>query len=81
MPCLLGSNCTDLINDYRCDCPPGFTGKRCEIKIDLCSASPCVNGVCVDKLFSYECVCDPGWTGVSCELNIDNCVNNPCENG
>lgn len=22
-PCLLGSNCTDLINDFSCSCPPG----------------------------------------------------------
>lgn len=26
-PCLLGSNCTDLVNDFSCSCPPGFTGK------------------------------------------------------
>lgn len=26
-PCLLGSNCTDLVNDFNCACPPGFTGK------------------------------------------------------
>lgn len=43
-PCLLGANCTDLINDFTCDCPPGFTGKRCHEKIDLCSGSPCLNG-------------------------------------
>lgn len=80
-PCLLGANCTDLVNDFRCDCPPGFTGKRCEMKIDLCNTNPCVNGVCVDKLFSFECICDPGWTGVSCEMNIDECVSDPCMNG
>lgn len=22
-PCLLGANCTDLINDFSCSCPPG----------------------------------------------------------
>lgn len=22
-PCLLGANCTDLINDFSCNCPPG----------------------------------------------------------
>jgi hypothetical protein len=51
------------VNDYKCNCPPGFTGKRCETKIDLCADHPCENGVCVDKLFTRQCVCHPGWTG------------------
>jgi hypothetical protein len=53
-PCLLGANCTDLIDDFRCDCPSGFTGKRCQIKENVCANSDCVNGVCIDKLFRYE---------------------------
>ena len=53
-PCLLGANCTDLINDFACDCPTGFGGKRCQDKIDLCHTADCVNGACVDKLFRYE---------------------------
>ncbi|KAF8796737.1 Fibropellin-1 like protein [Argiope bruennichi] len=80
-PCLLESNCTDLVNDFKCDCPPGFAGKRCERKIDLCLTDPCVNGVCVDRLYSHECICDPGWTGKSCDNNINECAENPCENG
>ena len=54
LPCLLGGNCTDLINDFTCECPNGFGGKRCETKIDLCSNADCVNGECVDKLYRYE---------------------------
>ena len=50
-PCLLGANCTDLVNDFSCDCPRGFTGKRCEKKMNLCDPDPCVRGECVDKLF------------------------------
>lgn len=65
-PCLLGAACTDLVNDFKCACPSGFTGKRCETKIDLCADSPCENGICVDKLFSRQCVCHPGWTGRFC---------------
>ncbi|KAH1029275.1 hypothetical protein HUJ05_002540 [Dendroctonus ponderosae] len=80
-PCLLGSNCTDLVNDFSCSCPAGFTGKRCQEKIDLCNSTPCKNGVCVDKLFYHECVCQPGWTGESCDVNINDCQANPCENG
>ena len=62
-PCLLGANCTDLIDNFKCDCPHGFTGKRCQEKVDLCTPSPCENGVCIDKLFTHECICFPGWTG------------------
>ncbi|XP_028131495.1 sushi, von Willebrand factor type A, EGF and pentraxin domain-containing protein 1 isoform X2 [Diabrotica virgifera virgifera] len=80
-PCLLGSNCTDLVNDFSCTCPAGFTGKRCQEKINMCSSSPCKNGVCIDKLFDYECICDPGWTGDICETNINDCQPNPCQNG
>jgi hypothetical protein len=54
LPCLLGANCTDLVNDFSCECPTGFTGKRCQLKVDLCERNECVNGYCVDKLFRYE---------------------------
>ncbi|XP_028967225.1 uncharacterized protein LOC108863645 [Galendromus occidentalis] len=80
-PCLLGANCTDLVNDFACECPPGFTGKRCQIKVDLCANNPCGDhGVCVDKMFSHECVCKPGWSGPGCEDNVDECVSSPCQN-
>ncbi|KAL7042588.1 hypothetical protein ACKWTF_001212 [Chironomus riparius] len=79
-PCLLGANCTDLVNDFRCDCPAGFTGKRCQEKIDLCLSEPCKHGTCVDRLYNHECVCHPGWTGSSCDININDCSIEPCEN-
>jgi len=79
-PCLLGANCTDLVNDFKCDCPPGFTGKRCQEKIDICSPDPCSHGKCVDRLFSHQCICEPGWSGPECDRNIDNCLPSPCLN-
>ena len=30
-PCQNGGNCTDEVNDFRCDCVAGFTGKNCSI--------------------------------------------------
>ncbi|XP_043234344.1 uncharacterized protein LOC122387849 [Amphibalanus amphitrite] len=80
-PCLLGAECTDLVNDFQCACPTGFAGKRCERKIDLCAGSPCENGLCVDRFFSHQCVCDPGWTGASCDINVDDCRSEPCASG
>lgn len=80
-PCALNATCSDLVNDFRCDCPPGFGGKRCHEKINLCAENPCVNGLCVDTLHQQRCVCEPGWTGHLCDINIDNCSNHPCLNG
>ena len=53
-PCLLGAECTDLVDDFACSCPRGFAGKRCQDKVDLCQRNECVNGVCIDKIFAYE---------------------------
>ena len=30
-PCRNGGNCTDEVNDFRCDCVAGYTGKNCSI--------------------------------------------------
>jgi len=30
-PCQNGGNCTDKVNDFHCDCVPGYTGKNCSI--------------------------------------------------
>lgn len=29
-PCRNNGTCTDLVNDYQCDCVAGFNGKNCE---------------------------------------------------
>ncbi|GAB6028275.1 hypothetical protein CHUAL_002455 [Chamberlinius hualienensis] len=79
-PCLVGANCTDLVNDFKCDCPQGFTGKRCHIKVDMCKPIPCANGICVDRIFYSECICNPGWTGSNCDININDCASSPCAN-
>lgn len=37
-------DCVQLVNDYRCDCKPGYMGRHCEIKLNYCATNPCLNG-------------------------------------
>ena len=41
---LIIGNCTDDVYSYICKCEAGWTGKICEVEIDECESSPCVNG-------------------------------------
>ena len=34
-------NCSDSINNYTCECSPGYTGVNCQTDIDECASSPC----------------------------------------
>uniref|UniRef100_A0A8C0GY29 Neurogenic locus notch homolog protein 2 n=1 Tax=Chelonoidis abingdonii TaxID=106734 RepID=A0A8C0GY29_CHEAB len=63
-------------------CLSGFTGAVCQIDIDDCSSTPCLNGAkCVDYPNGYECQCATGFTGTLCEENINNCDPDPCHHG
>uniref|UniRef100_A0A7M4E463 Neurogenic locus notch homolog protein 2 n=1 Tax=Crocodylus porosus TaxID=8502 RepID=A0A7M4E463_CROPO len=60
----------------------GFTGAVCQIDIDDCSSTPCLNGAkCIDHPNGYECQCATGFTGILCEENINNCDPDPCHHG
>ncbi|CAF2376052.1 unnamed protein product [Rotaria sp. Silwood2] len=81
-PCLYGQCQTiDNLNDYTCNCYQGYTGKQCNISIDLCKPSPCLYGQCyLNDINGYECKCLPGSTGRNCSILIDTCSSNPCLN-
>ncbi|CAF0904049.1 unnamed protein product, partial [Adineta ricciae] len=81
-PCLYGQCRTiDTLDDYVCDCYQGYTGKQCDISVDLCSPSPCLYGQCIlDALDGYHCQCSPGAQGRNCSELINTCSSNPCSN-
>ncbi|XP_013392281.1 cysteine-rich secretory protein 2-like [Lingula anatina] len=70
-PCQNGGVCTNIgDDDYRCACPPGFSGTNCELVVDMCADNRCENGgTCIHVDGGYECVCMPGYTGALCDVS------------
>ena len=85
-PCRNGGVCTDLINSFRCTCPIGFAGERCEKVVNDCGYdNPCLNGgTCQSNGYnSYVCDCRIGFSGHRCEnaqCNLNSCVHGDCVN-
>lgn len=58
----------DLLDNYECRCPLGYSGRNCEQEIDECQSNPCVhNGTCENKMGHYRCKCPGGFKGTNCE--------------
>jgi hypothetical protein len=77
-PCLNGGVCTPVNDEdllYKCTCPSGCNGKRCESCKNGCSTNTCQNnGICQINLLGFPfCVCANGYTGIYCQT----CKNKP----
>ena len=79
--CDNNATCVDELNNYRCNCLPGFTDKRCEADIDDCAAKPCKHGSCFDFINRYQCECDEGYEGRNCDMNTNDCNIDTCIDG
>lgn len=79
-PCQNGGLCSDLVDDYECDCSmtSGYTGKDCQIAPGAgCEEYPCHNGGTCNPVSGggYRCDCaGTGYEGDTCETDIDECA-------
>uniref|UniRef100_A0A7I4KPC8 Delta-like protein n=1 Tax=Brugia malayi TaxID=6279 RepID=A0A7I4KPC8_BRUMA len=70
-PCRNNATCRNTGHgQYTCECPDGYTGTDCEIRVQNCSLQPCLNGA----------TCS-GFTGRYCQVAATSCSDSPCQNG
>ncbi|GFS20862.1 protein crumbs-like [Elysia marginata] len=82
-PCLHGGVCTDLVNNFTCNCTgTGYEGMTCESDVDECKQSPpvCHHGNCSNTISNFTCICGDRWRGQFCDRE-NPCYNISCQNG
>ncbi|XP_060571839.1 fibropellin-3-like isoform X2 [Ruditapes philippinarum] len=63
--------CFDKTDDFKCECRPGHSGKKCDAEIDECSTNPCENGgTCIDEYNAFHCNCTEGFVGRRCQIPV-----------
>ncbi|XP_073498966.1 protein crumbs homolog 1 isoform X1 [Phyllobates terribilis] len=66
-PCAHG-NCTIKADGYKCECKPGYTGRKCDFF--SCHGRPCPKGAtCVMRADGFFCLCPANVTGKHCSLS------------
>ncbi|XP_059483774.1 fat-like cadherin-related tumor suppressor homolog isoform X2 [Neocloeon triangulifer] len=65
-PCRNGGVCEEGDSAPMCKCK-GFTGELCNVDVDECAHSPCLNGAtCINEFGNFRCLCPPNATGHLC---------------
>lgn len=68
--------CIEIDHQAICECWPGYTGDRCDVRLNYCANKPCVSGECINSTDGFTCKCAPGYIGRRCHLRP--CDYLPC---
>jgi len=79
-PCLCGTCQNDPMSalGFKCHCPPGVSGQRCERLLNcLDPGFECRNGGhCIPRVLGdYVCSCPQPWCGATCTNKSPSCTN------
>jgi len=69
-PCIVG-NCTNTPGGFRCSCPSGRRGHRCQYDVRCDNDSLCTEGQCVETLINMEgYICDSTPDNMTVNINL-----------
>ncbi|XP_040296233.1 protocadherin Fat 2 [Bufo bufo] len=79
-PCPSGRMCAEMVNGgYSCLCHSPFLGPKCDLGIDPCATSSCMQGrMCTSISNGFTCSCPPGFQGERCETVVRSCQDGSC---